>query len=82
MEDKLVAKFQKNDFEQIRIVVREWQGKTLIDIRAWYRKEGEDEWGPTKKGISISLDSYSDLQEAFGALEKELKKPNYEKNIG
>lgn len=82
MEDKLVAEFQKNSLEQIRIMIMEWHGKLRIDIRTWFKREDSDEWGPTKKGISISLDSYSDLQEAFSALEKELKKPNYEKNIG
>ena len=73
MEDKLISEFQKNAIEKVRIFLREYRGKKLVDIRIWVERE-KGELIPTKKGLSLTIEKYPSLQEALKSLEKELGK--------
>jgi len=73
---EVIARFEKNSFEEVRISLTEFKGKELIDIRVYYQPEGEEEMRPTKKGITISLDKFPELQKGLAALEKTLKEKN------
>ena len=70
----LIAKFEKNSFEEVRISLTNFKGKDLIDLRVYYRPDDGEEMLPTKKGITISLEKFSDLKNAILALEKALPK--------
>ena len=70
---ELVARFEKNSFEEVRISLTEFKGKDLIDIRVYYQPEGEEEMRPTKKGITISPEKFSELKKGIQQLEKALK---------
>jgi hypothetical protein len=70
---EVIARFEKNSFEEVRISLTEFKGKELIDIRVYYQPEGEEEMRPTKKGITISPDKFPDLQKGLAALEKALQ---------
>ena len=70
---ELIARFEKNSFEEVRISLTEFKGKELIDIRVYYQPEGEEEMRPTKKGITISPEKFPELQKGLIALEKILK---------
>ena len=72
--NEVIAKFEKNSFEEVRISLTEFKGKQLIDIRVYYQPEGEEEeMRPTKKGITISPEKFPDLQKGLVTLEKALK---------
>ena len=58
----LVAAIVKTSKEQIVVGVREYQGTRFIDIRSHYMQEGQ--WRPSKKGITLPLDTYPELAEA------------------
>ncbi len=70
---EVIASFEKNSFEEVRISLTEFKGKKLIDIRVYYQPEGEEEMRPTKKGITISPEKFPELQKGLATLEKALK---------
>ena len=72
----MIAEFNKNSLEKVRIVLTEFKGKKLLDIRVYYdasENEGPD-WRPTKKGISISLDLIDELLKGLEKAKKMLEK--------
>lgn len=72
-ETKFVANFAKSAAEMVFIGVNQWQGKWRCFIRIYYPgPDNEQEWLPTKKGISIELDQFPALKEAMQVLGKDL----------
>ncbi len=64
MEPIVLSEFQKNQLEDIKISLTEYQGHKLIDFRAYYRTDhGESK--PTKKGISVNVKFFPELKEAI-----------------
>jgi hypothetical protein len=70
--DEVIAKFEKNATEQIHVTLREYRGHQLIDLRTYYQADN-GEWRPTKKGISLSVELFSELKQAIIDLEKLLQ---------
>ena len=68
--DEIIAQFEKNATEVVRVSLTEYRGRKLIDIRVYYDDSGE--YRPTKKGVSLSVDVYPDLKRALLELEKVL----------
>lgn len=66
-DDKLVYSFPKNPLEEVRASVTVYKGKQYIDLRIYYK--GDDgEFHPSKKGITVSLDLFPELEEAIQKL--------------
>jgi hypothetical protein len=64
---------EKPNCEQLRLQVREYQGKRYVDVRAYYRPDADSEWRPTKKGITIrakeldaAIDALTQARELLG----------------
>ncbi|NBU98807.1 MAG: transcriptional regulator [Spirochaetia bacterium] len=56
MEDE-IARIERAKGECLRIMISEYKGKKLLNIRIWYTdKEGELK--PTQKGITLSPEDY------------------------
>ncbi|KAI9699579.1 MAG: hypothetical protein M1820_007078 [Bogoriella megaspora] len=55
-----------------RIGINEFKGKTLINIREYYDKDGQTL--PGKKGISLSMDQFNALVKALPAIDQALRK--------
>ena len=72
-EGKLIAEFNKNASEVIRIQLTEYDGKELLDIRVWVTRDEKD-WIPTKKGISIRTEQIGDLKQAIDKAAEEIEK--------
>ena len=70
---EVIARFEKNSFEEVRVSLTEFKGKELIDLRVYYQPDGEEEMRPTKKGITISPEKFSELKKAILTLEKALQ---------
>ena len=51
----------------IRVQKTEFKGKEYIDVRKFYQGENE-EWLPTKKGISIPIDLVKEVIKAINSL--------------
>lgn len=73
MEDLIVAAFQKNAREQVRAIVKVFEGRLLIELRAYYPTE-DGQWKPTKRGLTLCADKARPLLEAAMALEAEVKR--------
>ncbi len=69
--DELIAQFEKNATEVVRVSLREFRGRKLVDVRVYYTDD-EGEYRPTRKGISLAVDGYLDFRNAVARLDKVL----------
>jgi len=69
--DEVIAQFEKNATEVIRMSLTEYRGHKLVDIRVYY-SDDEGQYRPTKKGVSLGVGLYTDFKRALIALEKAL----------
>jgi hypothetical protein len=67
--DELIAQFEKNATEVVRVSLTEYRGRKLVDVRVYY-SDDEGQYHPTKKGVSLSVDVYPDFKRALLELEK------------
>jgi len=66
-EAKVVYTFPKNPLEEVRASITVFKGKQYADLRIYYK--GDDgEYYPSKKGLTLSLDLFSELEEAVRKL--------------
>lgn len=69
--EKLVAAFEKNNREQVRVYLTEFMGRSMIDLRVW-TETPDGEWVRTRKGITMSADLYPELRAVIDGLEAHL----------
>ncbi|ORY89344.1 transcriptional Coactivator p15-domain-containing protein [Leucosporidium creatinivorum] len=55
-----------------RVTVRQFKGKTLVDIRETYEKDGKDGL-PGKKGISLNAEQFQKLKQSMGLIDEAIK---------
>ena len=67
--DEVIAQFEKNATEVVRLSLTEYRGHKLVDIRVYY-SDDQGQYRPTKKGVSLSVNLYADFKRAVHALEK------------
>ena len=66
-EPQLVHSFPKNPLEEVRASLTEFKGKQYVDLRIYYR--GDDgEYHPSKKGLTIALELFPEIEEAIQKL--------------
>ena len=70
-DSNLIASFQKNSQEGFRFSVTNFKGHEYADIRIFYEKDGD--FFPSKKGITVSLDTWKEFKECIEKLETELQ---------
>lgn len=74
--NKLVSAFSKNQFEEVRVQVKEFKGCDLVDLRVYTSlKEGEEKI-PTGKGLSVNVSHFGELKKAVLELEAVLRENN------
>lgn len=61
---QLVAQFEKNSKEEVRVSIDDFRGRKLINIRVYYRNEA-GQWAPGKQGLALGVDRYRDLADAM-----------------
>ena len=68
MNNRLIAQFNKNSLEVVKISEAWFKGKRYFDIRIWAQGENPGEPGseqPTKKGICLSIELLPELIQAL-----------------
>jgi predicted phosphoadenosine phosphosulfate sulfurtransferase len=69
--EEVIAQFEKNATEVVRVSLSEYRGHKLFDVRVYY-SDDEGQYKPTRKGVSLSVNLYTDFKRAMVALEKML----------
>lgn len=65
-----IARLRKDASTEVRISVKEWQGRRAVDIRQWCSGGDGAEWRPTSKGVFINAPLAEGLISALqGALQ-------------
>jgi hypothetical protein len=64
---QLVHTFPKNPLEEVRASITIFKGKQYVDLRVYYKGDDGD-YHPSKKGLTLSLDLFSDLEESVSKL--------------
>lgn len=68
----VIAKVTKNARETIFFSLSEFRGHRLIDIRVHVPGDQEDEWVPTRKGVSLAVGLYPEIKQALAQVEEAL----------
>lgn len=71
-DDVLVAQFEKNKKEEVRLFVGTFHGRRIINIRVYY-KDDDGVWKPGKQGLAVSVERYKDLAGAILQVGEHLK---------
>ena len=64
-EPHVFGTIQKFDHIMIMIALNNWKGSKYIDIRQWWKSYGQDNYQPTKLGITITLKEDLEMLEEF-----------------
>ncbi|HIE53057.1 MAG TPA: transcriptional coactivator p15 [Armatimonadetes bacterium] len=70
MADQLIAEFDRNPLEKIRVQIREYRGHRYIDVRTYYLDDNDNQWKPTRKGLTLNLETSALLREALEKAEE------------
>ena len=68
----VVAQFEKNKKEEVRVSLETFHGRKLINIRVFY-KDDDGTMKPGKQGLALAVDRYKDLAGAILELGQHLK---------
>ncbi len=58
---KLLGIVDKNSRERIEIRAAEYEGHPYIDIRTYWRTRDDEEWRPSKKGVTLKPELVEEL---------------------
>ena len=53
--EKIVATFPKNSREEVRVILTEFHGREIINIRVFWTSDGKT-WNPSQKGLAIGVE--------------------------
>jgi hypothetical protein len=62
---EVLSEFARTDFDVVRITKRAYKGRDYVDVRIFYKPEGEAELRPTKKGVTVPGELLPGLIEAL-----------------
>lgn len=67
-ENQVVYTFPKNDTEEVRFTIREFEKRLYADLRIWFRTKEDPEMRPTKKGLWVKPDQLKELEKGVREL--------------
>ena len=70
-EGKMLATIPRSATEQLQIAIKEYKGKSYLDMRIFYTTDDGATWLPTKKGVTCSPENIELLKEAVDEALKE-----------
>jgi hypothetical protein len=71
-EPQIVHSFPKNPLEEVRSSVTVFKGKQYVDIRIYYKGDDGD-FHPSKKGLTLSIDLFPELETGMQKLKEALE---------
>ena len=67
----IIGEIQKTGTDRIIVTVKEFKGKTYIDVRNFFEND-DGELVPTKKGVSLTPENLDELIRLLGEAKKQL----------
>lgn len=67
-----VYEFEKSRSERVRAQVETFRGDRRVNVRVFWAGERDDEWNPSRKGLSLRADQLPALEAAVAALRAQL----------
>ena len=66
---RLIAEFDKNSAEKMKIHLQEWKAQTYLDLRVWTSEKAGQEGAerPTHRGITLNVELLGELKKAIDA---------------
>lgn len=64
----------KNSLEELRLSIREYGGHTFADLRTYYRDDDSGEMCPSRKGVTVSPDTWPLFRCALDQLDEQLQR--------
>ncbi len=74
-EGKMLATVPRSDTERMQIAVKEFKGRSYLDMRIFYTTDEGETWLPTKKGVTCSPENLEILRDAIDEAIKEFSTP-------
>lgn len=71
MAEKMLGTIQRSATEQMQIAIKEYKGKSYLDMRIFYTTNDGVDWIPTKKGVTCSPENLEILKDAIEEAIKE-----------
>lgn len=59
--NKIIGALDKSDNAEVRVSTSTWKGRSVIDIRLWYRPGGAVEYVPSRKGLTMDIHRLPEL---------------------
>ena len=53
--EKTIGEIKKTNTVVTKVRLTEFKGKQLIDIRDWFKPKNNNDYAPTKKGITLNI---------------------------
>lgn len=75
--EQLVSAFYKNSKEQVHVILKDFKGRDLIDLRVFWTQDGRA-WHPSKKGIAMSVEKLPALLAALHKAAEMVGQEQYE----
>lgn len=75
IEPKMLATIPRSATEQLQIAIKEYKGKSYLDLRIFYTTDDGINWNPTKKGVTVSPENLELLKDAIDEAMQELMTP-------
>ncbi len=75
-EEKVIAAFEKNCSEVVKVVLQRWRSAQYVDIRIWATPRPGDPPGlhPTKVGLTLSVELLPELRSAIDKALEEVQR--------
>lgn len=64
-EGRVVYRFQSRPDEEVRFTVKGYKDRSYLDMRLWFLPSSGDEYFPTKKGLTLSLQYLRELKKGL-----------------
>jgi hypothetical protein len=75
MSTRVIAEFQKNSVEFVRVCLSEFKGSYYFDVRIWVQEAAGEPGNlkATKKGLCLNIELLDDLKRALEALDRAIE---------
>jgi len=74
-----IARLNSAKGSEVRMVINEFEEKSMVDLRRYYKTEKMEKFAPTSKGLSVPVE---DLYDLLAAVKKAIRVAKREELIG